>query len=103
MLSGIGIAAAVSGAALVPALSPTTSPLPLPAVAASTRPAVLAAAPAPPTDAQCVKLYRQAYKGFLACYTPLQLQRAYDLPPLYARGFNGRGRTIVIADPFGSP
>jgi subtilase family serine protease len=101
MLSGIGIAAAMSGAALVPALSPTTSPLP--AVAGSTRSAVLAADPAPPTDAQCVKLYRQAYKGFLACYTPLQLQRAYDLPPLYARGFNGRGRTIVIADPFGSP
>lgn len=39
----------------------------------------------------------------LACYWPLQLQRAYDLPPLYAEGFDGAGRTIVIVDPLGSP
>jgi subtilase family serine protease len=39
----------------------------------------------------------------LACYWPLQLQRAYDLSPLYAKGFDGKGRTIVIVDPFGSP
>jgi subtilase family serine protease len=105
MLSGIGIAAAMGGAALVPVLSASTSASP--AVAGGTRPAVLASAavPAPPTEAQCVKAYGKAFpKGtFPACYTPLQLQRAYDLPPLYARGFNGKGRTIVIADPFGSP
>ena len=39
----------------------------------------------------------------LACYWPKQLQRAYDLRALYAKGFTGRGRTIVIVDPFGSP
>ena len=39
----------------------------------------------------------------IACYSPLQVERAYDLPPLYARGLDGRGRTIVIVDPFGSP
>jgi hypothetical protein len=33
----------------------------------------------------------------------LQVERAYDLGPLYARGYDGRGRTIVIVDPFGSP
>jgi subtilase family serine protease len=86
MLSGIGIAAAMSGMVGVPALTP-------------------AAAPAPPTQAQCVKVYRKIFPNstFPTCYTPLQLQRAYDLPPLYALGFNGKGRTIVIADPFGSP
>ncbi|HMH90679.1 MAG TPA: hypothetical protein VK586_06290 [Streptosporangiaceae bacterium] len=39
----------------------------------------------------------------IACYSPRQLQRAYNLGPLYARGYDGRGRTIVIVDPFGSP
>jgi subtilase family serine protease len=51
----------------------------------------------PPTSAECVK------KSGLACYWPLQVERAYDLPPLYAEGFDGKGRTIVIMDPFGSP
>ncbi|HEY4461314.1 MAG TPA: S53 family peptidase [Streptosporangiaceae bacterium] len=39
----------------------------------------------------------------IACYSPLQVQRAYDLPPLFAKGLTGRGRTIVIVDPYGSP
>lgn len=30
------------------------------------------------------------------CYTALQLQQAYDLKPLYARGLNGSGVTIVV-------
>lgn len=50
----------------------------------------------PPTTAEC----RAA--GF-SCYQPPQLQVAYNLPPLYAEGFNGAGRTIVIVDSFGSP
>lgn len=37
------------------------------------------------------------------CYTPVQLRTAYDLGPLYDRGITGRGGTIVIAVPFGSP
>jgi subtilase family serine protease len=56
-----------------------------------------AAAGAPPASAAC-----QAKLG-LACYSPQQLQRAYNLGPLYARGDDGRGRTIVIVDPYGSP
>jgi len=51
----------------------------------------------PPTSAQCMKALG------IACYSPRQVERAYDLPPLYARGLDGRGRTIVIVDPFGSP
>ncbi len=55
------------------------------------------ATPAPPSSAQCVQALG------LACYRPQQLQRAYNLRALYAKGFNGKGSTIVIVDPFGSP
>lgn len=51
----------------------------------------------PPTTADCV-----AQAG-IPCYAPFQLQQAYDLKPLYARGLTGRGSTIVIVDAFGSP
>ena len=53
-------------------------------------------APPPPTSAECVKNFG------VACYSAKQLQRAYDLAPLYAKGFDGKGRTIVIIDPYGS-
>src|ERR1700761_978198 len=52
---------------------------------------------APPTTAQCEKAYG------IACYPPTQIQSAYDLPALYARGATGKGATIAIVDPFGSP
>ena len=39
----------------------------------------------------------------IACYTGTQLRRAYDLGPLYQRGINGAGQTIVIVDFIGSP
>ena len=51
----------------------------------------------PPTTAQCLE-----QTGF-ACYRPSQFQQAYDLRPLYARGLNGAGKTIIIVDSFGSP
>jgi subtilase family serine protease len=51
----------------------------------------------PPTTAQCETDYG------IACYQTFQLQRAYDLAPLFSRGINGRGETIVIIDAFGSP
>ena len=50
----------------------------------------------PPTTAEC------RLQGF-SCYQPFQFQKAYNLGPLYEDGFNGRGRTIVIVDSFGSP
>jgi subtilase family serine protease len=52
---------------------------------------------APPTTADC-----QAGIG-ISCYSPNQLQTAYDLKPLYAKGLTGKGRTIVLVDSFGSP
>lgn len=51
----------------------------------------------PPDTNYClVNLHRH-------CYQPAQFQQAYDLKPLYNRGIDGRGRTIVIVDAFGSP
>jgi subtilase family serine protease len=51
----------------------------------------------PSDTAQCEHALR------IDCYNPAQLQQAYDLPVLYARGITGRGVTIVIVDPYGSP
>jgi subtilase family serine protease len=51
----------------------------------------------PPTTADCEAAFE------IACYSPLQYQRAYDMQPLYSRGLNGAGKTIVIVDSFGSP
>jgi subtilase family serine protease len=51
----------------------------------------------PPTTADCEAAFH------VACYEPAQLQRAYNLGPLYAAGVTGRGATIVIVDSFGSP
>jgi subtilase family serine protease len=53
--------------------------------------------PTPPTTAEC-----ESELG-IACYEPFQLQRAYNLQPLFNQGINGRGETIVIVDAFGSP
>jgi subtilase family serine protease len=49
-----------------------------------------------PTDQCLAKLSRH-------CYSPAQLLTAYDVNPLHAKGIDGKGRTIVIVDSFGSP
>lgn len=51
-----------------------------------------------PPDTQ----YCQTNLG-VSCYQPAQFQKAYNLNPLFDRGLNGAGRTIVIVDAFGSP
>jgi subtilase family serine protease len=51
----------------------------------------------PLTESQCSVFF------FLPCYSPAQLETAYDELPLFAQGITGAGRTIVIVDPFGSP
>ncbi len=56
-----------------------------------------AASTAPLTTAQCAAQFR------IACYAPAQIQRAYDLPALFAAGTEGQGQTIAIVDSFGSP
>jgi subtilase family serine protease len=50
-----------------------------------------------PTTASCEAMFA------IACYSPRQLQAAYDLDPLFRSGDDGRGETIVIVDCFGSP
>jgi subtilase family serine protease len=49
----------------------------------------------PPTNAQCHSRGRR-------CFGATAMQNAYDLTPLYADGFNGKGHTIAIIDSFGS-
>jgi subtilase family serine protease len=51
----------------------------------------------PPTTAYCLANFG------LHCYQPFQLEKAYNLKPLRDAGIDGRGRTIVIVDSFGSP
>jgi subtilase family serine protease len=52
---------------------------------------------ATPSQAHC----EEAFSSH--CLTPQQVETAYDLGPLYARGVTGKGETIVIVDSFGSP
>src|SRR4029077_10428842 len=51
----------------------------------------------PPTTADCLQFFG------IHCYQPFQLAKAYNFAPLRAAGIDGRGRTIVIVDAFGSP
>ena len=51
----------------------------------------------PPDTAFCQQ------KLGISCYRPAQIQKAYNLQPLFDHGLNGTGRTIVIVDAFGSP
>src|SRR4051794_18433114 len=53
--------------------------------------------PAPLSTSACEAAYG------IRCYTPAQLHVAYDLNPLYRRHIDGRGTTIVVPIPFGSP
>ena len=53
--------------------------------------------PAPLTTSQCQATYH------IRCYTPTQLHAAYGLDSLYRQGIDGRGTTVVVPIPFGSP
>ena len=50
-----------------------------------------------PSQAHCTAAFAAS------CLTPEQVETAYNLGPLYARGITGKGETIVIVDSFGSP
>ena len=52
---------------------------------------------APLTTAYCETHYQ------IACYEPGQIQKAYNLGPLFSKGITGKGQTIVIVDSYGSP
>src|SRR6266566_7792765 len=59
-------------------------------VASSGGPARQSAASPPSSTADCNSL--------TTCYTPQQLQVAYDIKPLLDRGINGRGETVVLPE-----
>jgi len=56
---------------------------------------LLSTATTPPTEAQCFARGRR-------CFNPSSMQASYNLGPLYTKGLNGQGQTIVIVDSFGS-
>src|SRR5438046_9174997 len=104
-IGAFGLAAAMASTSPT-ASGPVRSPVSVSSVSASgraladvaVRPGVQHAGrvqASPPTTADCEKAYK------VACYEPAQIQRAYDLPSLYASGVTGRGRTMVIVDSFG--
>jgi subtilase family serine protease len=70
---------------------------PVPLAAGHVVPVTAGKLSTPPTTAYCEAHYH------IACYQPFQLQRAYDLAPLFSKGIEGQGETIVIVDAFGSP
>jgi len=51
----------------------------------------------PPSTQTCESQFK------IACYTPLQVQQAYNTPKLYNQDITGAGQTIVIVDSYGSP
>jgi len=84
---------AIAVAAPAPAVQTAVTAHPTPAISGH----VFADLLTPPTTATCEARFH------IACYQPFQMRKAYDLAPLFASGIDGRGRTIVIVDSFGSP
>lgn len=76
--------------------TPVSAAAPLVLISPDARHAA-AARPAPPTTAYCERHFK------IACYRPRQILRAYGLLALFRAGITGRGQTIVIVDPYGSP
>jgi subtilase family serine protease len=88
---GLGSASVVAGSAPVSAAA--VQPVPF----ASGHILVAGKMLQPPTTAECEGDFG------IACYQSFQLQQAYDLAPLFSKGIEGQGETIVIVDAFGSP
>ena len=55
----------------------------------------LSSSTTPPSEAACFAAGRR-------CFTPAAMQNSYNVPPLYAAGFKGKGKTIAVIDSFGS-
>jgi subtilase family serine protease len=49
----------------------------------------------PPTEAACNAVGRRRF-------APAAMQNSYNVPPLYAKGITGKGKTIAVIDSFGS-
>jgi subtilase family serine protease len=91
--AGSAVLAPVAAVAVAPAAVAAVQPVPF-----STGHIVAMGRMAqPPTTAECESDFG------IACYQAFQLERAYNLGPLFSRGIEGQGETIVIVDAFGSP
>jgi subtilase family serine protease len=95
----LGAGSAVVAPAAVSALAPAAGAAVqvVPFSAGHVIPLVAGRMAQPPTTAECETDFG------IACYQPFQFQRAYDLAPLFSKGIEGQGETIVIVDAFGSP
>jgi subtilase family serine protease len=94
----LGVVAAVTAAGLAPTLpGPATPARASVTITPGVRHFQRESRQGPSTTAECEQLLQ------IACYNPVQIQRAYNLPALYSRGITGKGATIVIIDPYGSP
>ncbi|WP_099905397.1 S53 family peptidase [Streptomyces sp. TLI_171] len=93
------LALAASGVLAAPAVTTASGPISL-AAYPELRPTVaeyaqVTAGEVPPTQAQCAAAGRR-------CFAPQAIRAAYNLGPLYADGFDGRGQTIAVVDSYGS-
>jgi subtilase family serine protease len=94
------LAACLGGVAALPAASPSAA-----------KPAATAKLLVPRPLAEVVttrlagsiKTSQCLAKLGIACYSPIQLERAYGMPSLYRKGLTGSGETIALVDSFGSP
>jgi subtilase family serine protease len=79
-----------------PAASPVPSlPVPHPVISDYEQVSTSETPPSPSDCATKASIPRR-------CFGPQALRAAYNLPPLYAAGKDGRGRTIAIIDSYGS-
>ena len=70
---------------------------------AANRSSPRASGPATPAVRPVVPGEPGAPPRIIGALSPAQLVAAYDTGPLYSRGITGKGQTIVIILPFGSP
>src|ERR1700755_2641384 len=89
--------AVTTGALAMAGTAPQAAAAPTVAITPGTRHQQREPRTRPSTTAEC----EQAIG--IACYDPAQIQRAYNLRTLYSRGITGKGATIVVIDPYGSP
>jgi len=95
LLAGVSsLALVASGALAAPggAASAATYPAVRPTVAEYSQ---LSTGETPPTAGQCASAGRR-------CFSPQAIRAAYNMGPLYAGGYDGRGQTIAIVDSYGS-
>ena len=102
MCSGLRRGALLGSAALSAAGAIAMASAAVPSVAASAVPqptvsdyVQLTTSDTPPTQAQCNSVGRR-------CFTPQSTRASYNVLPLYAQGYDGRGQTIAIVDSYGS-